>query len=509
MSSGRYQSRLFNLVHQQSRRLTTQWESTFRHLQVATKWGVELILYPVYLFLQSADTTVKKLSSPAPSSHPKLSPNYQDFPSENPPSADTAIDNILQAVEHLPDAETTVISRNISKLWQPVQLFWSKFFDHPTNNSHFSQPLTIPHKTAQSITPTSQNDVFKHQLSGVRGIATSLINRQLVLVNLENETLDILTPEQQAKISQIITNELADHQHELQLPQTNSKPQILTKFQRILTKLTGKYTVKLPLLTDSIPKIITSIDTVFAHLEAKAIVPSQEIIRVTQTHINIFVYGKEQLVNRGDIAVSADDLASEKFNISALIEASINYFFGIGKSKNLNARGAKDKALSQSSDEPWLNWNDLYGETPTLPGETTQPLLKINPGIVPNPSAGLSWQQKMGIPPSKGNSSLVPRKKQSQQLTRFHKTSAKITTIQPIKTAISPFTKDSEIGEISPQQLHQSEDQPDWIDTQATPVGYEKHLLEQVLELLDRAMVWLEQRVVKIFQKLQSLWRGK
>ncbi|MGH1396780.1 MAG: hypothetical protein ACRAVC_22525, partial [Trichormus sp.] len=190
MSSGRYQSRLFNLVHQQSRRLTTQWESTFRHLQVATKWGVELILYPVYLFLQSADTTVKKLSSPAPSSQPKLSPNYQDFSSQNPPSADTAIQNILEAVEHLPHAETTVISRNISKLWQPVQLFWSKFFDHPTNNSHFSQPLTIPHKTAQSITPTSQKDVLKHQLSGVRGIATSLINRQLVLVNLKNETLD-------------------------------------------------------------------------------------------------------------------------------------------------------------------------------------------------------------------------------------------------------------------------------------------------------------------------------
>ncbi|UKO96366.1 hypothetical protein [Nostoc sp. UHCC 0870] len=494
MSSGRYQSRLFNLVHQQSRRLTTQWESTFRHLQVATKWGVELILYPVYLFLQSADSSVKILYSKAPPTQPKLSPNH--------PSADTPIQHILEAVQHLPKEETTVTSRNISKLLKPLQSFWAKFFDHPTNKSDISQPLTIPNKTAPSIIPSNQHDILNCHLSVVRGIGTDLLNRQLVLVSIENQILDILTPQQQAKLSDRIISELANYFQDLHLPENHPKAKLLAEFERVFTKLTGKNIVKLPFPTESIlnllntSKIIPSLDTAFAQLEAKTILPSQEIMRVTQTQINIFVYGKEQLAARGDIAVTADSLEAQKFNISALIEAAVNYFFSIGKSKNLNARGAKDKALSNSNQEPWLNWSDLYGDTANIAEEKTQASLKINPAIVPSPT-------------SKTDSNLLSLKKQPSHLTRLHQTSGKITTIKQTQTAISPLKTDSERGQISSQQLDKEEIQPDWIETKATSVSYEKHILEQILELLDRAMVWLEERVVKIFQKLQSLWRGK
>ncbi|MFM9160951.1 MAG: hypothetical protein ACKOPK_24285, partial [Dolichospermum sp.] len=38
-SSNRYQSKLFNFVYQQTRRLTQTWENIFKNLQVATQVG--------------------------------------------------------------------------------------------------------------------------------------------------------------------------------------------------------------------------------------------------------------------------------------------------------------------------------------------------------------------------------------------------------------------------------------------------------------------------------------
>lgn len=517
MSSGRYQSRLFNVVHQHSRRLTSQWERTFRHLQVATKWGVEILLYPVYVFLQSADAAVKTLYSQEPPSQPKLSANHSDSVPETPPSVDTPIQRVLEAVQNLPSEDT-----NVNQLWRSLKLLWSKFSYHLTTNSSSPQALTIPNKTAQSITPNSQNDVFKHQLSLVRGIATDLVNRRLILVSIENEILDILTAQQQSKLSTRINSEIANYFHDGQLPEAQHQKQLLPEIARVLAKLTGNNRVKIPLLMGRVPqdlldtsKIITSIDTAVAQLEAKTIVPSQEIVKVTQTHINIFLYGKEQLAARGDIAVTADDLETQKFNITALIEAAINYFFGIG-SKNLNVRGAKGKltaqqeqTLSSGNQEQWLNWRDLYGDSVLVAEENTQSTLSINPAVAPNLSTRLSWEKKLPIPPTKSSSSLVKNKKQPRHLARMQKKSGKVITRQQIETAISPLRSDSESIEISPQHLHQEELEPDWIETKATSVGYEKHPLEQALELLDRAMLWLEEKIVQIFHALQSLWRGK
>lgn len=505
MSSGRYQSRLFNLVHLQSRRLTAYWERTLRHLQVTTQWSMEVLLYPIYLLWQSTDTVVKKLSSPAPSSQPQLPPHSSDLSPQTPPPADTAIQHILEVVQSLPSEGTTFTSVSAPKLFQYLESLWTKFIPHSTNKLSVAQRVNV------SVTPGSQNNDLKRQLTLVRGIATNLGDRHLVLVSNANEIIDILTPSQQAKLSTKIFSELAQYSPDLQLTKTQSTTNWLSGIERVIDKLTGSNSAKIPVLNaginqDYTNKFITSLDTAIAQLEDKTIVPSQEIVRVTQTHLKIFIYGKEQLVARGDIAVSNVDLAEKKLNISALIAAAINYFFGVGKSKNLNARGAKgkfitqqDTLLSNSNSEAWLSWSDLYGNTATLAEETTPPLLRINPAIAPLPSAGLSWGRKLPFPPPKTNSNLVPRKKQPSHLARIRKTSGKITNIKPTETNISPWNIDSE----------QSGEQPDWIETKATPVGYEKHFLERILEWLDRAMLWLEEMVVKIFQRLQSLWRGK
>ena len=51
-SDRRYQSRLFNFIHQQIRRVSEQSSQAFRHLEVSTSWGVQVLLYPIYLLFQ-------------------------------------------------------------------------------------------------------------------------------------------------------------------------------------------------------------------------------------------------------------------------------------------------------------------------------------------------------------------------------------------------------------------------------------------------------------------------
>lgn len=515
MSSGRYHSRLFNLVHQQSRRLTEHWERTFRHLQVATQWGVEALLYPVFLLLQSADATVKTLYAQEAPPQPKLQPNHTNFSPDTPPAADAPIQHVLEAVQNLTSEEVTVTPANTSVWFNPWEFLKSKFFHHPTTNSHLSQSLTISNKTVDSPNPVNQNDVLQRSLPVVRGIATDLVHRRLVLVSVENAILDILTPQQQAKLADRITSEVANYWHFQQLPEASKQGRLLPEIERILAKLTGKNTGENPVLAAglskfNIGKIIAFIDTSVASLETKAIVPvqknSREMMRVVQTHVNIFLYGKEQLSGTGEIAVNHDDLTTPKLNISALIEAALNYFFGVGKDKQLVNQ--LDQYLPQSHQlnrditDTWLDWHDLYGDAEKV----------TEVALVPSPSVGLSWHKQLNVPPSKAESNLVPRKKQPRHLTRIQPKSGRITADKHSESSISHRKNSHAKAELSRQQLHQEtgvEAQPDWIETKATSVGYEKHLLEQILEYLDRGMLWLEEKLVKIFQQIQSLWRGK
>ena len=67
-------------------------------------------------------------------------------------------------------------------------------------------------------------------------------------------------------------------------------------------------------------------------------------------------------------------------------------------------------------------------------------------------------------------------------------------------------------GEISTSFSTQTtgmEAQPDWIETNATVMGYVKHPLEQLLAWLDSLMLWLEEMLLKIWQILINLGARK
>ncbi|MEH2027624.1 hypothetical protein [Nostoc sp.] len=542
-SSGRYQSRLFNFVHQQSRRVTQQWEHTFRHLQVATKWSVEVLLYPVYLLFQSSESSGKTLQTKEPQTRLKLQPNDTDFQPETLPNADSPIQNVLEAVNYLSSDEPASTPTKASENFNPLALlgvFRPKIVDH---NAHLTQSSNITENQAGSLNPSQLENALQEHLTIVRGIATNLISRNLVLVTADNEILDILTPQQQAKLEDRIINEVANYWQFWRLVVAKKETQLLPQIDRLLAKLTDGNTAKIPVLAEGIPKdllntdrLLGFLDIAFAKLESNALVPvqerSQEIVQVAQTQLNIFLYGKEELAARGEIAPNADGLETHTLNFQALIEGALNYFFGVGNRKTLEATTSNKrlpgklfssplrKALAKSplvenqdfTDDPWLTWNDLFGDTEAVADKPVTLSARINPALAPSLTIGHFPQKNLSVKQAKVGSGLVQRKQPSSNLTSSQKTSGKVASVKQTQSRISQTKSESRKGEILQQRFHQSsqvEAQPDWIETKVTSTGYEKHPLEQLLEWLDYVMVWLEERFVKIFQSLRQLWQGK
>ncbi|MEH2373619.1 hypothetical protein [Nostoc sp.] len=555
-SSGRYQSRLFNFVHQQSRRVTQQWEHTYRHLQVATKWGVEVLLYyPVYLLFQSSESFGKTLQTKEPQTRLKLQPNDPNFQPEMP-NVDSPIQHVLEAVNYLSSDEPASTPTKISEPFKPLAylgVFRLKFVD---NNANLTQ--------SSNITENKAENPLQQHLPIVRGIATNLLNRNLVLVTADNEILDILTPQQQAKLEDRIINEVANYwqsslrdaarsrsvplaqplaEKERRLIEAKKETQLLPQIDHLLAKLTDGNIANIPVLAEGIPKdllntdrLLAFLDIAVAKLESNALVPvqerSQEIVQVALTQLNIFLYGKEQLAGKGEIATTADGLETHTVNLEALIEAALNYFFGVGNRKTLESTtndrrlpgklfsSSSRKALSKSpqlenqdlTDDSWLRWSDLFGDTETVVEKPAPLSQRKNHGLESSLSVGHFPQKNLSVKQPQVKSGLVQRKQPTSNLASSQKTSAKVASAKQTQTRISQTKSESRKGKILQQQFHQRsqvEARPDWIETKATSTGYEKHPLEQLLQWLDDVMLWLEEVFVNIFQSLRQMWYRK
>jgi hypothetical protein len=551
-SSGHYQSRLFNFVNQQSRRLTQQWENTFRHLQVATKWSLETLLHTVYILMQSSESSGKTLHTKEPQSRLKLQPNDTDFFAETPLTVDTPIQHLLGEIQNLSSEEVTATSSNATL--NPLaflRTLWSKAIHHkPTEHPNPPQSLAISDNPAGSLHPSQLKDALKCHFPAVRGIATNLLNRNLVLVTADNEILDILTSQQQAKLEDKIISEVANYWSFWRLAKVKKENALLPEIDRLLAKLTGKRTSEIAYLPEDTSedlnlinqsKLLAFLDASVAKLETNAVVPvqqrSREIIQVFQTQLNIFIYGKERLAARGEIAVNADSLETQALNFQALIEAALNYFFGVGAGKKLNLssneRQLQGKLLpyrrfnipkspqlhNQVPTEPWLNFHDLFGEFKTVAEKPVTVSQRLNPILAPNILPEMSMPKKVvhrrkAVCPEtspKAKSGLVQKKQPTRNFTSTQKISGKIIPAKQTQDRVSQSKSESSKPDVF-QRLRQStqmEAKPDWIETTATLMGYEKHPLEQLLEWLDSFMLWLEEMFVKIFQALQKLWRGK
>ncbi|HEY9296914.1 MAG TPA: hypothetical protein VIQ31_11165, partial [Phormidium sp.] len=108
----------------------------------------------------------------------------------------------------------------------------------------------------------------------------------------------------------------------------------------------------------------------------------------------------------------------------------------------------------------------------------------------------------------------------TQSSTSGEITQKKPTAVNPVqKTVFSPAspsksgsatTKNSLTTtkkQLQKQSNSDYDNTSDWIETQATPTGYIKHPLEQVLAVLDRTMFIIEELLLKMWKEIQQLFR--
>ena len=327
--SSRYQSRLFNFLHHKSHQLGDQLQLAFRHVKVTTSWSLEALLQPLYLLFQKViDSSGKQLHSKDRQHQPKLQ-------SETPPSTDIPILLVLAAVGKM----GVVNGRKLDR-----------------------RSLSIPI---------------------VRGIASELTNRNLVLVTDENKILDILTSQQQGKLQNRIIKEVANYWQNWQLTEVNEETKLLSEIDSLLTKMTGGIADKTPVLPPSVvtesmestfnaaPSLV-AIDTIITNLESKALVPVSRVAAIVQSQTSKLAQ-VIRLISQPRKA--SDDTEDHTLKITALIRGAIHFFFGGGNAKSLKTG---NKLLQQPTSfalpnslplqtedltDPWLSPSDLFGDS--------------------------------------------------------------------------------------------------------------------------------------------------
>ena len=210
-SPGRYQSRFFNFLNRQSVRLSGRVDRAVRQIKVAATWGVQILLYPAYLLTQVSLSAGRQLSSEAEAGWPKLKEitHKEQEHEKTPPEADSPIQQVLSEVTTLPLPEISGSVVFQPDLWVEDN---SQASDGQTaDNGQLTTPswleLTPPQTGSEQAIAQTRTSNVRHE---IQGVASLLETRSLVLVTVENQILDILTPQQQQKLASKMSWEVAD-----------------------------------------------------------------------------------------------------------------------------------------------------------------------------------------------------------------------------------------------------------------------------------------------------------
>jgi hypothetical protein len=279
---------------------------------------------------------------------------------------------------------------------------------------------------------------------------------------------------------------------------------------------------------------VTRLDHTVAVLEAKPLLPVEKLATVLHQQTQKMVAkSKRDNRNHPDQKVitkskrNLENQPEDPYSLAVLIRAAIDYFFGQKRqplpetktpisellpednpSPNFFQKVQQTFTLSRqtspATEDPWLSWEDLYGEASPqeIPHSQTPP--QSLPGASPTPT-----------PPHKTPLGKIKqqlrRQSQSHKLLRrprkkgsLHKIGEKSSKIQKSSQSAREVTQPeaTTLAKPQPNENYTIEANPDWLETEATPLGYVKHPLERILDWLDRIMVWLEELIVKVARSL-------
>jgi hypothetical protein len=486
-TSGRYQSKLFSFFSEQSLRLRDQTAETWRRVKIAANWSTQIVLYPIYLAFQSTRLVGKQLRQTARQVLPQLraakqaiqNPYISASPASIAPSSDTPIQNILQAAIHLTQ------SLPASALLKPL----GGQDAHPTR---VLSPSSLPTSHSSPLTPHS---------SLLQGIASLLETRSLVLVSTDNQLLDILTSDQQTQLYRRMIWELADYYHQQQalglkqpaalkslvvnnfLPLPVDRPNALLPIRVFYGLMAWMQTSPVAIAANLFQ------ESQLASLHAAQLSGSQSVQDVPQLQsasggtlrsANLPWLSLKEIFQGGDRASSpnATQTPSQSFLTRFLDWLNPGAIEHIAPAEN-HSMSASDSQLAQPiqpDHTPWLTLEDLFGKIQPFQKRDTSESWELHDTAQAN---RLIKHKAAPLEPSGP----------AQPLTTSTATAtlSKGTPIAETDLALSITT----------------------IEAEVSLVTYVKHPLEQVLEWLDRGMLWIEERIATVLDWWRDRLKGK
>jgi hypothetical protein len=216
-ATGPYKSKLLNFLNRQSIQAKERLEQAGRHFKVAVEWGVQVLIYPVYLMVQTGRMAGRQLGktierSPLPPSNATEEPQTPTTTI----APETTIDRVLQAIPPLLSGVGETKNRDSAVQLQEVLIEIQQKrsrFDKAIEPASSHSILSASGESLPSTTSESSSALL------VRGVASLIETQEIVLIAPNNEILDILSPEQQQKLEKRIALEVASYWYEWRLQQ--------------------------------------------------------------------------------------------------------------------------------------------------------------------------------------------------------------------------------------------------------------------------------------------------
>lgn len=440
--SGRFQSRVFSQLSQQTLRWRDQAARWLRQAQVTAVWGAQILLYPVYAVFQSGRLVGRQLEQTMRQMRPRLQTAQravqtitQTAQVPSSPTADTPIRKTLRAVEALgldlsaglPVTLSPVAGLRdgfVSPTGTPPQQPMLAAQSQPRSPSALLEAAAPSGSTPESIYSPTQatinRDQLGHIVATVRGIASLLSSRSLVLVT-PSGILDILTPAQQARLQRQMIWELAEYGRSHRYLQAS--PRLLP-----LPPPVPRETVVLP--------------------------------------VKVF-YRLMGWMQRSPVAIATN----------VFEETTLALYFPATADLELEL-----EAIAEMDEQ----WQALADPTHQRVPASGKPLGDLDTAMTGVSLQGQAFEldvackgDRVGVSP--GNTAIALLPKNSTDL-------------------VEPLERDAadEIA-IAKRRIDA------YIETKATIVGYEKHPLERLLAWIDQQMLWLERRVINVWNWLRGL----
>jgi hypothetical protein len=469
--SGNYQSRVFIFINNRTNKLKDSCAKGLRQLKVAVVWSGQILLYPLQVLAQTAKIFPPQLSSPL---------EQLTFPS--PPVSDINIEQALDLVAgagypiEIAASATLAVAERLSS-----DVESSRLQRHTPAMMAVADDNSIAGDGEITFSPHKSHQATCTQPI-VRGLSSLLVDRRLVLVTTENELIDILTLYQQQEIRRRIGSDLAInwyHWHRRQLSidgtdrQLSADRSLLFDDQNLIERIAGnRQDVKQLNSVDRdnrSSKLSERLDDWWQNLAAKTL----EFFSLTL---------KPKI-----------DQAEPKFP--------------------LEMPSASDRFTPQPSNiSRFLDLPQLPPFIETPPGSSDDSVIDMvpqNSGYA-NTKLQPNWMQQwwnyyyrkyLNIP-AKDDRQVIDQPTEFK-LTRLGQKSENRIDIISKKaefraTSRNPNLIEQSFSELSKQNYQNVEYHPDWIEAQSEIIGYKTSLIAKLLAWLDRAILIIENWLIKI-----------